>query len=213
MDDPFARERVRAAYDAVAADYAVAFRDDLTRLPLDLGMLDKAHRAAGGGVLLDLGCGTGSVGAYLTEQGARVVGVDLSFGMLASGLSGDQLPRCQGDMRELPFGNESFTVVVAYYSVQHVRRTELGAVLGEVSRVLRPSGALLLSTHLGEGELYMEEFLGHHVAPTGGTLYSPQEITDQVSAHGFVVEASARRAPLDHEHQSQRIYLLARWAG
>jgi hypothetical protein len=79
-----------------------------------------------------------------------------------------------------------------------------------VARVLEPRGALLLGTHLGEGEVYVDEFLGHHIATTGGSLYSSQEITDQVSSRGFVVETSERRGPLEHEHQSQRIYLLAR---
>jgi ubiquinone/menaquinone biosynthesis C-methylase UbiE len=208
--DPFSWERVRAAYDAASSDYAVAFGDDLARLPLDRHMLGQAQRAADDGVLLDLGCGTGSVGSYLTKRGARVVGLDLSFGMLTSHRSEDRFPLCQGDMRQLPFRNGAFAAVVAYYSIQHVTRMELGSVLGEVARVLESRGALLLGTHLGEGEVYVDEFLGHHIATTGGSLYSSQEITDHVSARGFVVETSERRGPLEHEHQSQRIYLLAR---
>jgi len=167
VNDPFSRERVQAAYDAASSDYDAAFGDDLARLPLDRHMLDQAQRAADNGALLDLGCGTGSVGSYLTTRGARVVGLDLSFGMLTSCRSEHRFPLCQGDMRQLPFGNGAFAAVVAYYSIQHVTRTELGSVLGEVARVLEPDGAFLLSTHLGEGEVYTDEFLGHHIATTG----------------------------------------------
>ena len=138
------------------------------------------------------------------------MGLDLSFGMLASGGSKHRFPLCQGDMRQLPFGDGAFAAVVAYYSIQHVARMELASVLEEVARVLEPRGAFLLSTHLGDGEVYMDEFLGHHIATTGGSLYSTQEIADMVSATGFVVEVSETRGPLAHEHQSQRIYLLAK---
>lgn len=209
VDDPFSNERVQAAYDTASGDYRAAFGDDLARLPLDRSMIDQAQRIAGDGVMLDLGCGTGSVGSYVANHGARVVGLDLSFGMLTLEPY-HRMPLCQGDMRGLPFGNERFAAAVAFYSIQHVTRVELGLVLAEVARVLEPRGAFLLGTHLGDGEVFTNEFLGHHIATTGGSLYSSQEIMDQVSSRGFDAEATRFRGPLDHEHQSQRIYLLAR---
>jgi ubiquinone/menaquinone biosynthesis C-methylase UbiE len=112
-------------------------------------------------------------------------------------------------MRQLPFANGAFAAVVAYYSIQHVSRPQLGSVLIEAARVLGHYGTLLLATHLGEGEVFINEFLGHQIASTGGSLYSPQEIADQVTSGGFVVERSETRSPLSHEHQSERIYLLA----
>jgi ubiquinone/menaquinone biosynthesis C-methylase UbiE len=212
VDERFSSERIRAAYDVVAGAYEAAFGDDLSQLPLDRQMLDRAHRAGDGGLILDLGCGTGSAGCYLTGKGARVVGLDLSIGMLRSGGSMNRFPSCQGDMRHLPFRDGVFAAIVAYYSIHNVIRTELEMVLAEVARVLRPGATLLLSTHLGEGEVYSDEFLGHHIATTGGSLYSSLEIMEQVSSKGFLIEASAIRDPLAHEHQSQRIYLLARGA-
>lgn len=210
MSDRFSKERVQAAYDAAAGDYQACFGEDLAQLPLDRRMLDTVRRTVSDGVMLDLGCGTGSVGSYISRSATRVVGLDLSFGMLSSCRSIYGFSLCQGDMRDLPFGNEVFAAVIAYYSIQHVRRSELITVLLEAARVVKPGGTLLLSTHLGEGEVYMEEFLGHHIASTGGCLYSPQELTDQVSSSGFVVETTETRGPLDHEHRSQRLYLTAR---
>jgi predicted TPR repeat methyltransferase len=78
VNDPFSGERIQGAYDIAAEDYESAFGNDLARLPLDCRMLDEACRAAGDGCLLDIGCGTGSAGSYLTQCGARVIGVDLS---------------------------------------------------------------------------------------------------------------------------------------
>ena len=210
MSDPFSKERVQAAYDVAAGDYQACFSEDLDQLPLDRRMLDLARRSVSGGVVLDLGCGTGSAASYISKFGTRVVGLDLSFGMLGSCRSIDRFPLCQGDMRHLPFGDQGFAAVVAYYSIQHVRRSELGMVLAEAARALNPGGTLLLSTHLGEGEVYIDEFLGHQIASTGGCLYSPQELTEQMTSSGFVVETTETRGPLDHEHQSQRVYLFAR---
>lgn len=210
MDNPFSTERIRAAYDVVAHDYEAAFSDDLARLPLDRHMLDRARSAAGDGLILDLGCGTGSAGSYLTSNGARVVGLDLSIGMLTSGRSVNRFPSCQGDMRHLPFKSSVFSAIVAYYSVHNVTRAEVGMVLAESARVLQPEGTLLIATHLGDGEVYSSEFLGHDIATTGGSLYSSAEIVERVSSESFSVVSCETRGPLAHEHQSQRIYLLAK---
>jgi SAM-dependent methyltransferase len=209
VTDPFSSARVQAAYDVAADDYQRAFGDDLERLPLDRRLLDQARHAAQDAVTLDLGCGTGSAGSYLAGRGGRVVGLDLSAGMLRACRAAGGFPVCQGDVLRLPFAEGAFAAVVAFYSLHHVPRTELGTVLAETARVVRPGGVLLLGTHLGEGEVYSDAFLGHDIATTGGTLYDAPELTDCVSSAGFVVVSSETRDPLAHEHQTRRIYLLA----
>lgn len=42
LDPRFSPEAEQSAYDEVAADYTMAFADDLARLPLDRAMLDAA---------------------------------------------------------------------------------------------------------------------------------------------------------------------------
>lgn len=213
MDDAFSRERVERAYDVVAEDYQIAFGDDLSQLPLDRHMLDLARRSAKGRPILDLGCGTGSAGSYLSDHGAQVVGLDLSPGMLRSCRSRNRFPVCQGDMRCLPVCGQAFAAVVAYYSIQHVPRSELGPVLRETARILEPEGTLLLGAHLGEGEAYTDKFLGHAIPRSGGTLYSSEALAGALSDSGFAIETTEFRDPLTHEHQSHRIYVLAKWHG
>jgi SAM-dependent methyltransferase len=209
--DPFSPAAARAAYDVAAQDYEAAFGDDLGRLPLDRAMLeDAAETVPPVGVALDLGCGTGVAGAHVAGCGVPVVGADLSAGMLAVAASTGRLPAAQADMRRLPFRTGTFALVVAFYSVHSVARHELAGVLGEVVRVLRPEGSVLMATHLGEGEVVIEEFLGHRIEPTGGTLYSTQQFTGAVVAAGLTVASVEERESLPHEHPSRRIYLLAR---
>lgn len=212
--DPFDPRAVRAAYDTVAADYVEAFADDLDGLPVDRSVLDAcSQRFGGAGPLLDLGCGPGQVTQYLADRGIQVIGLDLAPQMLllAARRTRQHSFAC-GDMRSLPFRSRSFRAVVAYYSVQHLPRSELGIALQEVHRVLTSEGILVLATHLGGGEIQMDEFLGHAIDPIGGTFYTDEELRDELRRHSFSVEESHQRDPLPHEYQSQRIYWTARRA-
>lgn len=201
-----------AAYDAVADDYAATFADDLDHLPLDRSILDATVARLGrGDPVLDLGCGPGQVARYLGDRGPRVVGLDLSPRMLE--LASGRAPRAGfvcGDMRRLPFGDRSLAAVVAFYSVQHLRRGELGPLLHEIRRIMVPNGLLVIAAHLGHGEVYLDELLGQACQPFGGTFFSRQELEEAMAAASFVDELSEERPPLPHEHPSRRIYLMAR---
>jgi ubiquinone/menaquinone biosynthesis C-methylase UbiE len=209
--DAFSPRVVRAAYGAVAQPYAEAFGDDLHRLPVDLAALDLlVTRVGPRSRVLDVGCGPGQVGRYLTQQGVEVIGADLAVEMARLAESRSGLRAVCGDMRALPFASRSFSGAVAYYSVQHVRRQELGEALIELRRVLDPHGPLLVATHLGKGEVFVDEFLGHQIETVGGTLYGAEELSRMVERHMYSIEEMLFRDPLPHEHQSRRIYLLAR---
>jgi ubiquinone/menaquinone biosynthesis C-methylase UbiE len=212
--EPFEAEAVRAAYDAVADDYAEAFAGDLLELHLDRRVLDIfVKRVAAREPVLDLGCGPSQVGQYLAERGLLVVGMDLAQRMLqvARQRTGNARMVC-GDMRWIPFGSESFSGVVAYYSVHNMPRTGLGIALAEIHRILKSSGVFVVATHLGEGEVYNQEFLGHSIETVGGNLYGDDELLAEVASHSFVVDEVHYRDPLSHEHNTRRIYLICRRA-
>jgi ubiquinone/menaquinone biosynthesis C-methylase UbiE len=210
--DPFDPRAVRAAYDVVAEDYVAAFADDLNQLSVDRSVLDAAiGQVTGKGPVLDLGCGPGQVAEYLSAHGAEVMGLDLARRMLRLAAERIGLARFTcGDMRMLPFRSQSFSVVVAFYSIHHLPRSDLSSALNEIHRVLAPGGVLVVATHLGEGEVYSNQFLGHEFETVGGTHYGEDELRDTIGRQYFAVEQSCRRDPLPHEHQSQRIYLIAR---
>ncbi|HTN87615.1 MAG TPA: hypothetical protein VL242_28230 [Sorangium sp.] len=42
------------------------------------------------------------------------------------------------------------------------------------------------------------------------TFFEPDEMTGYLKTAGFAVEECLERAPYDFEHQSRRIYILAR---
>jgi SAM-dependent methyltransferase len=95
--------------------------------------------------ILDVGCGTGVNAAYFAKAGHHVVGVDLSPVAIeqyrARGFEGHV---CDIESAPLPFAAGSFDLVYASEVIEHCADTQ--AFLGELNRVLRTGGELLLST-------------------------------------------------------------------
>lgn len=210
--EPFDTQAIRLAYNTVAGDYVTAFADDLEGLPLDRSILDRADRqVAPDGLVLDLGCGPGQVAHHFADRGRRVVGLDLASEMLAR--AAERTPAAAfvcGDMAALPFRSGSFGLVVAFYSVQHLSRPGLQRAVGEMHRLLIPNGTLVLATHLGDGEVFIDEFLDHRIETIGGILYTDDELREVLRSGLFELDDVRHRSPLAHEYPSRRIYVIAR---
>ncbi|MGN9841500.1 class I SAM-dependent methyltransferase [Nonomuraea sp. H19] len=101
-----------------------------------------------GARILDVGCGAGHYAAELSARGAQVVGIEGSATLLrhAQARVNGQAELLLHDLEE-PLGfaaDASFDGVVCALVYEHVRnRVQL---LGELRRVLRPGGWLLVST-------------------------------------------------------------------
>lgn len=80
--------------------------------------------------LLDVGCGSGDVPAYVAEgTGRRVVVVGLDLKPLHLGAAPREILRVAADVRALPFPPRSFDVVTASLFLHHFNEGELPAVL------------------------------------------------------------------------------------
>ncbi len=107
------------------------------------------RRAAADAHILELGCGTGRVAVPLAKTGARIVGIDRSASMLARARSRVQRARLgsgvrlvRGDIRHLPFPDNSFPLVMAPYGILQSLLDEelLRDTLRDVNRVLSRNG-------------------------------------------------------------------------
>jgi SAM-dependent methyltransferase len=108
--------------------------------PIVREILDELPR----GVALDAACGTGRHSAYLASLGHTVIGVDSSVAMLAR--AREKVPGGQfheAELHDLPLPDDHVDLVVCALALMHVRDLEL--VLGELVRVLRPGGSLVIS--------------------------------------------------------------------
>lgn len=132
-----------AAYDEIADWYEERFLGDQPGTgPIGVDRALRELLGDGGGVCLEIGCGTGVHAATVRDLGWTPVGVDLSGGMLrhASG----RLPVARADAARLPVRDGSVPAVVAV--MVHTDMPAYPAVLREVARVLRPGGVFV---HVG----------------------------------------------------------------
>ena len=121
-----------------------------------------AAQLAEGRDVLDAACGVGFGAHILRAGGARTVtGVDASAAAIveARDQAADGLTFTLGDLRELPFDDDSFDLAVCFEAIEHV--AEQGRVLDELKRVLRPDGVLAISTPVPEA---VGIHNAHHVA-------------------------------------------------
>jgi SAM-dependent methyltransferase len=203
---------VRDSYDLLADEYARRIYGELKDKPFDRQLLDKFVKQTGSYPICDLGCGPGHVAAYVRDQGATVIGIDLSSAMVkrAQQLNPGILFQ-QGDMMSLAFPENSLGGIVAFYSICHVPEDSLTVVFRQIYRVLRANGMLLISFHIGQGAIHREEMWGAKVN-LDFFLYSPESIQQYLKQSGFTIEESLERGPYspEVEYQSRRSYIAAR---
>jgi SAM-dependent methyltransferase len=205
-------DALRASYDSVAAEYVERLYSELAQKPLDRHLLNRfAEEVRDRGLVADLGCGPGHVAGYLHEQGVQILGVDLSGQMIRWALQlNPGIEFRVGDIRALELPDASLAGIVAFYSVIHLDRSELGVAFREFRRVLAPDGVLLLSFHIGDHALHLDELWGHTVSLDFRFLV-PGEVIACLHSAGLAVTESVEREPYEGaEYPSRRCYLLAR---
>ena len=203
----------RTSYDRVAAEYARRMNDELDHKPLDRHLLAE-FPALVEGRIADIGCGPGHVAAYLQEQGGQVVGLDLSPAMVEQARAlHPEVEFEVGDMRALPLADGSLGGIVALYSLIHISRVEVVAVLREFWRVLRAGGRLLVGFHIGEEIRHSDEWWGEPVN-LDFIFFTPAEMAGYLAAADFTLDKTIEREPYpDVEVQTRRAYLLSNKSG
>ncbi|UXW84914.1 class I SAM-dependent methyltransferase [Microbacterium azadirachtae] len=137
-------EQVAAAYDARAAEY-IALIGSLDQMERADVALIARWRDETPGSLLDAGCGPGLWTAFLAGAGRDVIGLDVSAEFLAAARERHPALRFEAaSVRDLPFADEAFGGVLAWYSLIHLPPDELPAVIAELGRVLAPGGRMLI---------------------------------------------------------------------
>jgi SAM-dependent methyltransferase len=205
-------EDVQNSYDRVAEDYAEHFRDELYKKTFDRKMLDwLAEKVGGLGVICDMGCGPGQVARYLSEQGAKVCGIDLSPGMVEHARRlNPGITFQQGDMLALAdIADNSYGGMAAFYSVIHIPRPALKQALAELKRVLRPEGVLLLAFHIGQEIIHRDEWWDKEES-LDFIFFETKEMKDHLKAAGFKLQEVIEREPYPEvEYPSRRAYIFA----
>lgn len=140
-------ERTRRAYDQWAPTYDTSPNPQIVlEFPDVLGLLAPIA----GETILDAACGTGRYTVPIAERGAVVIGLDFSTEMLA--IARRRLPATEFHATDLtkplPFLPHHFDAILCAQALKHI--PDLGLVMREFARVLRPGGRVVFSvTHPG----------------------------------------------------------------
>jgi SAM-dependent methyltransferase len=150
-------ERNRAAWDEWARDQVAAARKAWNDTELhwgiwgipesELRLLEEFEPETD---VVELGCGTAAVSAWLARLGMRPVAVDFSRRQLetAEWLQrefGPSFPLIHALGEDVPYDTESFDLAVSEYGVSHW--SDPKRWLPEVHRLLRPGGKLIFFTN------------------------------------------------------------------
>lgn len=166
-----------------------------------LAVLAGAHRvyaavateAAGGGTVVDVGCGSGALLRRVgrVEPGAALVGVDPDERMLRAArrkvarsrhaaVRGTRFER--GYAQEVPAADGSVDRVLSTLMFHHLDAADRPAMLAEVRRVLRPGGAFVLADFDGGGP--------HGRSPLH--TFGPGDLAALLDREGFAVRRQRR---------------------
>ncbi|MFJ4439607.1 class I SAM-dependent methyltransferase [Streptomyces sp. NPDC088923] len=207
---------VRGSYDTVAESYAELVGQGMeTEALWERGVLRVfAESLAPGAVVGDLGCGAGRVAGYVRGLGVRVVGVDLSPGMLRVAARDHRgVAFVAGDMTRLPIATGVLGGALAWYSTVHSSDEQVDSMAAEFARVLAPGGVLCVAFKVGpdgsEPASWLVHAYGHSVR-----LPVYRRPVDELSAllgrYGLTETARVVRQPEDREPTPQGFLLLRR---
>ncbi len=97
--------------------------------------------------VLEIGCGEGYGAATLSASVKSITGVDVDPAIILHAEKKYGSANCLFkvyDGNQLPFANHSFDAIVSLQVIEHIMNDE--QYLGEIVRVLRPGGVLILTT-------------------------------------------------------------------
>ncbi len=214
VDHPADLDTVRESYDRVADNYAhmvlTTGIGDIRRHPWLKASIDAfADTVTGLGPVLDVGCGPGTVTAYLAERGLDVSGVDLSPRMIENARR--LHPECRfsvSSATDLDLAEASLGGVLGWWSLFNLPRAVLPQVLAGFVRALKPGGHFITATHVGDEDLVRTEAYGG--VPVSWTTHKwrPEQFVELIEQAGLHPVADLR-IPAD-EHTGPGVVVMAR---
>lgn len=144
--------------------------------------------------VLDLGCGAGHTSAHIAQKyGCFVNGIDISSAALENATAlyknepyANRLQFEKADLLQLPFSDSYFNAVLCESVLLFNANKE--AALGEMKRVLKPGGFLVLN-ELCLDDIHQDKIRAYCARPEfGGYLCSTRSIEEMLRADGFDIK-------------------------
>jgi 2-polyprenyl-3-methyl-5-hydroxy-6-metoxy-1,4-benzoquinol methylase len=140
-----------------------------------------------GGLILDIGCGTGSLSLLMAQLGHGVTGIDLAPAMIAQAeakaeAAGQQIPFQVMDAAQPDFAPQQFEAIVC----RHLLWTlpDPPAVLQRWAELLKPGGRLVLIEGFWQTGAGMHATAVMQAMPPPLTILAVQPLSDQPALWG-----------------------------
>ena len=180
-------------------------QDDIPLHVLEEGIVDETLGKIRDLKIADLACGTGRQSIRLSKNGARVVGVDQSEGMLKQAkeknLDG-KVEFIHADLESrFPFPDAEFDRVVSFLALEHF--TSLEHFFRESKRICKPNGSLFYTAM--HPAMMLKGVQARYTEDSGRKVY-PKSFPYQIS--NYVNAAIAVGLKLAHltEHTPEEIH-------
>jgi SAM-dependent methyltransferase len=185
----------RSTYDRIASRYVRNQTLNRSGNEGAFSVLERSFLATvpAGGLVADLGCGPGVDGARFAGDGFRVVGLDLSTGMLSMAATHLDGLVMQADLRALPLVSGRLDGIWSVAALLHVPEDDTDQVLRECRRAVRDTGVLALVTAVGDSTRF--EDVPYAPGERRWFVYRrPQRLGEQLRLAGWDVRVQGQLA-------------------
>jgi len=146
-------------------------------------------------IILDVATGTGDLAIELVKTNAKkIIGLDISKGMLDVGINkindknlNNTIEMVIGDSENLKYEDNFFDAVTVSFGVRNFESLDSG--LGEIFRVLKPNGSLVILETSNPTKFPFKQFYtvySKFILPTIGKIFSKDKL-----AYNYLSESSA----------------------
>lgn len=185
------KKNVLEVFNLVAEDYVNYFGNDWEFIAEINSFIQSVGVNAN---VLDLGCGSGYITNYLSQNKLNSVGIDFSSKMIEIANKNFPLDKfIKMDISDVAnyFKEDTFNGLLSIYSLYFIPKNEIDKVLFSLSKILKDNGKMLLVTQCGNGEQFVDEELmpnGKKKNALFVNLYTENELTELLMKHNFNVE-------------------------
>ena len=135
--------------------------------------------------ILDIATGTGDLALMMSSLAPeKIIGLDISEGMLSVGKEkiskaqlNDKIEMVVGDSEDIPYADNTFDAITVSFGVRNFANLDKG--LGEIRRVLKPGGILVILETSNPTKFPFKQgykFYTSFILPVIGKLFSKDKI-------------------------------------
>ncbi|OGY17025.1 MAG: hypothetical protein A2784_04215 [Candidatus Chisholmbacteria bacterium RIFCSPHIGHO2_01_FULL_48_12] len=158
-----------------------------------LGVINSHISSFSNKTILDIGCGAGTISLYLANQGANIIGIDISRKAIDSCKKSakalklkDRTQFICNTIEQIKF-RRKFDLIICSEIIEHIPNDK--AFLKRVYKLLKNNGLLILSTPSINAPLYKIGLAQNFDKQVGHIRrYSKKQISDLVKKSGFTIE-------------------------